>query len=119
LPDTAVPALGATAVGSRWFSGRRSDCVSTIRLSVSGELDIARAPQLEDALGCAQADAALVMLDLRELEFMHSSPAHLVEAARATPSKWSGALRLSALTANPSSSIIHKRLRRLPSGTGG
>jgi anti-anti-sigma regulatory factor len=39
---------------------------------VSGELDIARAPQL---------DAALVILDPRELELMHSSGAHLIEAA--------------------------------------
>jgi anti-sigma B factor antagonist len=50
-------------------------------MSVSGELDIATAPQLDHALGCAQADAALVILDLRELEFMHSSGAHLTVAA--------------------------------------
>jgi anti-sigma B factor antagonist len=49
---------------------------------VSGELDIATAPQLDHALGCAQADdAALVILDLRELEFMDSSGAHLTVAA--------------------------------------
>ena len=82
MPDTAVPVPAAAAVGPPWFSCRRSDCASTVRLSVSGELDIATAPQLDHALGCAQADdAALVILDLRELEFMDSSGAHLTVAA--------------------------------------
>jgi len=48
---------------------------------VSGELDIATAPQLDQALGCVQADAALVILDLRELEFIDSCGAHLIVAA--------------------------------------
>lgn len=82
MPDTAVLAPGATAVGPPWFSCRGSDCASTVRLSVSGELDIATAPQLDHALGCAQADAALVILDSRELQFMDSSGAHLTVAAR-------------------------------------
>jgi hypothetical protein len=80
LPYTAVPAR-ATAVGPRWFSCRRSDCASTVPLSVSGELDIARAPQPDAALGFAQADSALVILDPRELELMHSSGAHPIKAA--------------------------------------
>jgi anti-anti-sigma factor len=52
-----------------------------VRLSVLGELDIATAPQLNHALAGAQADAALVILDLRELEFMDSSGANLIAAA--------------------------------------
>jgi anti-anti-sigma regulatory factor len=59
---------------------------------VSGELGIARAPQLEDALGCAQADAALVMLDLPELALMHSSAAHLIEAATGRARRAAGRL---------------------------
>jgi len=81
LPDTAVPAPEVTAVRSLGFSCRRSDCASALRLRVSGELDNATAPQLDHALGCAQADAALVILDLRELEFMDSSGVHLIVAA--------------------------------------
>jgi anti-sigma B factor antagonist len=50
-------------------------------LRVSGELDIATAPQLVHALGCAQVDAALVILDLRGLEFMDSCGVHLIVAA--------------------------------------
>jgi anti-sigma B factor antagonist len=52
-----------------------------VRASVSSELDIATAPQFDRALGCARADAAAVILDLRKLEFMHSSGAHLIVAA--------------------------------------
>jgi hypothetical protein len=85
VSDTAVLAPGATAVGSPWFSCRRSDCASTVRLSVSGELDIAAAPQFDHALGCAQADAALGILDLRELEFTDSS-GELVDHPPGTPS---------------------------------
>jgi anti-anti-sigma regulatory factor len=52
-----------------------------VRLSVSGELDIATAPQRDHPLGCAQADAALVILDLREPELVPSSGAHVIVAA--------------------------------------
>jgi anti-anti-sigma regulatory factor len=83
LPDTAVPAPGAAGVGPRWFSGRRSDCASTVPLSVSVELDIARAPQ---------PDGAPVILDLRELEFMHSSGAHLIAAANSHARQAAGRL---------------------------
>jgi anti-anti-sigma factor len=72
LRNTAVLAPGVTAVGPPRFSCRRSDCASTVRVSVSGELDIATAPQL---------DHALVILDLRELQFMDSSGANLIAAA--------------------------------------
>ena len=68
-------------MGPSWFSCRRSDYASAVCLWVSGELDIATAPQLDQALGCVQADAALVILDLRELEFMDSSGANLIAAA--------------------------------------
>jgi anti-sigma B factor antagonist len=81
LPDTAVPAPEVTAVRSLGFPCRRFDCASAVRLRVSGELDNATAPQLDHALGRAQADAVLVILDLRELEFMDSSGVHLIVAA--------------------------------------
>jgi anti-anti-sigma factor len=92
LPDTAVPALGTTAVRPGWFSRRRAGCASTVLLSVSGELDIARAPQPDDALGCALADAALLILDLRELEFMYSSGVHLIEVANGRARQAAGRL---------------------------
>jgi hypothetical protein len=59
-----------------------------VRLTVSGELEIATAPQLDHALGCAQADAALAILGLREPEFMHSSGAHPIVAANGRVLDW-------------------------------
>jgi anti-sigma B factor antagonist len=63
-----------------------------VRLSVSGELGVATVPPPDDALGCAQADAALVILDLRELEFMDSSGAHLIVAANGRARQAAGRL---------------------------
>jgi anti-anti-sigma factor len=46
---------------------------ATIRIAVLGELDLATAPALEDALTQAGADARLVVLDLRGLSFLDST----------------------------------------------
>ena len=43
---------------------------------VAGELDIATVPQLDRMLRESQVEARLVVLDLRELEFMDSCGAH-------------------------------------------
>jgi anti-anti-sigma regulatory factor len=85
VPDTAVLGPRAAAVGPPWLSYRCCDCVRVVRLSVSGEPEIATAPQLDRALGCAQSDAAVVILGLRELEFMDSSGAHRIVAADGRP----------------------------------
>lgn len=58
------------------------------RIAVSGELDISSAGQLEEELASAQAQAPeLLVLDLRELEFMDSTGLRLIvradEAAKA------------------------------------
>jgi anti-sigma B factor antagonist len=45
---------------------------------VAGELDIATAPQLGQALREAQLSARLVVLDLRELTFMDCSGVHVI-----------------------------------------
>jgi anti-sigma B factor antagonist len=45
-------------------------------VQVAGELDMATVPQLERTLREPQLQARLVVLDLRELEFMDSSGAH-------------------------------------------
>jgi anti-sigma B factor antagonist len=49
----------------------------------SGELDIATAPQLADALSEAARGSAAVILDVRELTFMDSSCLHAILIARA------------------------------------
>jgi len=48
---------------------------------VAGELDIATAPQLETALRDAEADADLIVLDLRKLTFMDCSSMRVLLAA--------------------------------------
>jgi anti-sigma B factor antagonist len=49
----------------------------------TGELDLATAPALEEALGRAfETDAARVVLDLRELEFIDSSGLRTLLTAR-------------------------------------
>jgi anti-sigma B factor antagonist len=46
----------------------------SIRVSVAGELDIATAPRIEEALVAAEEKGpSLILLDLRELEFMDST----------------------------------------------
>ncbi|MGO9886299.1 MAG: STAS domain-containing protein [Solirubrobacteraceae bacterium] len=45
-------------------------------MDVAGELDIATVPQLDRMLRESQVEARLVVLDLRELEFMDSCGAH-------------------------------------------
>lgn len=58
------------------------------RIAVSGELDISSAGRLEEELASAQAQSPeLLILDLRELEFMDSTGLRLIvradEAAKA------------------------------------
>jgi anti-sigma B factor antagonist len=63
------------------FSCRRFDTAGTVRVAVAGELDMATVPELDLTLRHAQADARVVALDLRELEFIDSSGVHLLLAA--------------------------------------
>jgi anti-anti-sigma factor len=48
------------------------------RVEVSGELDLAGAPELESAIREALLSAQLVMLDLRDLDFIDSAGVHVV-----------------------------------------
>jgi anti-sigma B factor antagonist len=47
-------------------------------VTVGGELDIVRVPELDRQLRAAARDASLVVLDLRPLEFVDSSGAALI-----------------------------------------
>ena len=65
----------------RRFSCRRSAVGGEVRVAVTGELDILTVPQPDRALRDAQGDAGSVLLDLRGLDFIDSSGAHLLLAA--------------------------------------
>jgi anti-anti-sigma factor len=58
-----------------------SDGENASLVAVTGELDIATVTRLDQALRRAETDAGLVVLDLRALEFIDSTGAHLVLAA--------------------------------------
>ena len=60
----------ARANGPPKFSCLCDGSGTVARVTVAGELDIATAPQLERALRRLQVYPALVLLDLRKLEFM-------------------------------------------------
>ena len=70
---TPVPGVDHVAV----MGGFRIDIVEregTLAIVVAGELDIATAPALEDALSRAKAtDARSILVDLEQLEFIDSS----------------------------------------------
>ena len=54
-----------------------------VRVTLTGELDVATAPQLGHALEEIAEPAALVVLDLSELTFMDSSGLQVILSARA------------------------------------
>jgi anti-sigma B factor antagonist len=67
-PFTCVRAAGGD--GAAW-------------VTPSGELDLLTAPLLDEALRAAQGEAQLVVLDLRQLEFLDSTGVHLIVDATA------------------------------------
>jgi anti-sigma B factor antagonist len=60
------------------FSCRRSTIDGVVHVVVGGELDIATVPQLDAALRRAWASSDVIVVDLRELQFIDSSGAHLL-----------------------------------------
>lgn len=61
------------------FTCRRYDERSgSVCVRLEGELDLATAPQLADALRAAQRDGRPVVLDLRDLVFMDCAGMHVV-----------------------------------------
>lgn len=68
------------ATPSQWRCLRFEDD-HVVRVAITGELDLATAPELDRELRRAQADAALVVLDLRRLAFADCSGARVVLAA--------------------------------------
>jgi anti-sigma B factor antagonist len=74
LPDSTAGSPDAlpTALVCSWTDGG----LDAAWVHVAGELNVATLPQLDRTLREPQVQARLVVLDLRELEFMDSSGAH-------------------------------------------
>lgn len=75
MPQGAEPAAD---MGSLRLTCQSSD--AGIRVAAIGDLDIATVPQLEQVLRDAQADADVVVLDLRGLRFMGCGAVELMLA---------------------------------------
>lgn len=69
------PRPQSTATQRLVWSCSRLEEAGCVRLVPTGEVDIAAVPHLDAALSRAAADAALVVLDLRRLEFMDCNAA--------------------------------------------
>ncbi|MCW2983483.1 MAG: hypothetical protein JWR63_1053 [Conexibacter sp.] len=63
-------------------------------VAVRGELDLATAPQLEDALLPTLREGGRAMLDLRALEFMDSTGVRVIVAAHLAAEEHGGRLAL-------------------------
>ena len=62
------------------FTCRHAAVGGASQVTVSGELDLATAPCLERALHSAEVRPALVVLDLRDVEFLDCAGAYLLVA---------------------------------------
>lgn len=81
MPAICVSTPEAVQIKRPLFACSVSASERAARVTVTGEMDIATVPQLDAALRLAEAGSASVVLDLRGLEFMDSSAAHLLLAA--------------------------------------
>lgn len=78
------PSAAPSELEPRPFTCARTDgFFGSTWIDMTGELDLAGAPQLDETLRQAQLDAPLVVLDLRDLAFMDCAGMHvIVDAAR-------------------------------------
>lgn len=74
-----------------------------VLVAVRGELDLATAPQLEEALLPRLQEGGHALLDLRELEFMDSTGVRVIVAAHLAAQDHGG--RLSVVRTSPDSPV--------------
>jgi anti-anti-sigma factor len=75
-------------------------------VAVRGELDLATAPQLEDALLPPLRAGATAALDLRGLEFMDSTGVRVIVAAHLAATESGGALQVCAIADGPIARVL-------------
>lgn len=71
-----------------------------------GELDLATAPTLEDALLPVLRDGAAVLLDLRSLEFMDSTGVRVLVAAHLAAQEHGGDLAVAVVPEGPIARVL-------------
>ena len=73
--------MAKLAVNNEFSVDEHNEAGATI-LAVAGELDLRTSPKLEEALGRAfDSGAELVILDLRQIEFMDSTGLRVLQSA--------------------------------------
>ena len=85
MPHTLLPSTSsarAPTVTHPFGCVLRDSGLDTAWVRVVGVLDVATAPELEEALRRAELLARRIVLDLRELTFMDSSGVHLILSVR-------------------------------------
>jgi anti-sigma B factor antagonist len=75
VPDSIV---GADVLPHQFSCSSTDGGPNRAWVRVAGELDLSTVPQLVEALHALQLQARLVVLDLRELEFIDSSGVHAI-----------------------------------------
>ncbi|HEY6757949.1 MAG TPA: STAS domain-containing protein [Baekduia sp.] len=80
--------------GPEPFSVAVADAGGRLLVTVRGELDLATAPQLEEALVPPLREGGAAVLDLRELEFMDSTGVRVIVAAHVAAKESGGSLAL-------------------------
>jgi anti-anti-sigma factor len=75
-------------------------------ITVGGELDLATAPRLEEALMPPLGGGASVALDLRGLEFMDSTGVRVVVAAHLSAQEHGGALTVCTIPGGPVARVL-------------
>jgi anti-sigma B factor antagonist len=94
--------LPASLIVRTVASGTRS-----LRVVLDGELDLASAPQLEEALERAFADADDVVLDLSQVPFMDSSGLYTIVAAVRESQTNGKCLRISSSLSAQVARLLH------------
>jgi anti-anti-sigma factor len=103
MPTSTTPRLRCIA---------RDLGVGVIHVALAGRLDIATAPQVDRTLRATQGDAHLVILDLRELQFIGRTAARVALMADARARRTGGRLVVLAGRAPAPRSFALARLRR-------
>jgi anti-sigma B factor antagonist len=75
-------------------------------VAARGELDLATAPELEDALLPPLRDGAGVVLDLRALEFMDSTGVRVIVAAHLAADEHGGSLAVAVVPGEPVARVL-------------
>lgn len=94
MPDQPQAPIAPVTIGGPAFLCLRADAGDTTWVTVRGDLDVDTVPKVRRVLRSAQADAATVVLDLRELDFIDTAGAQMIVAANQRARGTGGRLRV-------------------------